>query len=256
MPCDLRLNTVKCSRKVWHVSKGPPTVQPWWVLLKTLFCFGGLSVVFTCLYCRWCMVGTFLREGWIFLSWSLVLWSPVPVCFHLLHLDGAEDKKKRSASTRAEQTPRGNRTGEGCKFTCLRKIRWSRLRLGLLGEWQISRFGEREPSGPKTFSSSKHPVSIIYRRREERVQVLLRKGGVLMEVPRFARQWERCLCWTRRRSLCPCSPEWPPSERETRRYPARRCSTHAWASRCKSMEVDTRFSFQIIYPQNSKKQKM
>lgn len=52
--------------------------------------------------------GMFLREGWLFLSWSLVLWSPVPVCFHLLHLDGAEDKEKCSASTRAEQTPWGN----------------------------------------------------------------------------------------------------------------------------------------------------
>lgn len=53
-------------------------------------------------------------------------------------------------------------------FTCLRKIRWSRLRLGLSGDWHLSRSGERDPSAPKTFSSSKHPVSIIYRRGQLR----------------------------------------------------------------------------------------
>lgn len=53
-------------------------------------------------------------------------------------------------------------------FTCLRKIRWSRLRLGLSGDWHLSRSGERDPSAPKTFSSSKHPVSITYRRGQLR----------------------------------------------------------------------------------------
>lgn len=77
--------------------------------------------------------------------------------------------KDRNAQPLCELHRRSEGT-ENCAFTCLRKIRWSSLRLGLSGEWHTSRTGERDPSAPKTFSSSKHPVSIIYRRGGEQVQ--------------------------------------------------------------------------------------
>lgn len=48
-------------------------------------------------------------------------------------------------------------------LTCLRKIRWRRLRLDCSGAWDQSRSGERVPSGPKMFSSAKHPVSMSWR---------------------------------------------------------------------------------------------
>lgn len=64
---------------------------------------------------------------------------------------------------------------ENCAFTYLRKIRWSSLRLGLSGDWHLSRSAERDPSAPKTFSSSKHPVSIIYSRWKEQVQAYFRQ---------------------------------------------------------------------------------
>lgn len=120
-----------------------------------------------------------------------------------------------------------------CAFTCLRKIRWSSLRPGLSGDWHLPRSGERDPSAPKTFSSSKQPVSIIYRRREEQVQVHSRQEKASVEVPRFARWWERCLCWIWRRNLCPSGPEWLPSVWKTHRCPARRCNTRVWASQIK-----------------------
>lgn len=63
------------------------------VLLKTLLRLGALSVVLTCLYCRYCVLG----EEFLFMSW--LLQSPAPVCFHLQHLDDAEEKEKPSAST-------------------------------------------------------------------------------------------------------------------------------------------------------------
>lgn len=79
---------------------------------------------------------------------------------------------------------------------------------------------------------------------------------VSVEVPRFARLWELCLCWIWRRNLCPAGPEWLPSVWKTHRCPARRCSTRAWASRVIktqwSMELNTRFYSRIICPpQNS-----
>lgn len=92
-----------------------------------------------------------------------------PVCLHLQRLDGADERQKCSTSTWTAQTLWGSK--ENCAFTCLWKSRWSSLGLGLLGDWRKSGTGERDRSALKTFSSSKHPVSIICRRGEEEVQV-------------------------------------------------------------------------------------
>lgn len=113
--------------------------------------------------------GMFLTEECLFLSW--LLQSAAAVCFHLQHLDDAEEREKTSTSTGTTPPPPHPPSPPPAKqkaaLTCLRKIRWSRLRLGLSGDWHRSRSGERDPSTPKTFSSSKHPVSIIYRRGGE-----------------------------------------------------------------------------------------
>lgn len=169
----------------------------------------------------------------------LVIRTAAPVCCHLQRLDGAEERQKSSTSTWTAQTLWGSKKkkiNKNCAFTCLRKSRWSSLRPGLSGEWHLSRSGERHPSALKMFSSSKHPVSIIWSRGDERVQVHFRRQRwKSVEVPRFARWWGRCLCWIWRGNLCPSGPEWLPSAWKTHRCPARRCSTRAWASQVKNL---------------------
>lgn len=139
-----------------HVFEETSTPEPWCGSLEVGWAVGWPHVSLLQVMCA----GMFLREEFLFMCW--LLQSPASVCFHLQHLDDAEKKEKPSTSTWTAQTPPPKI--QKAAFTCLRKIRWSRLRLGLSGDWHLSRSGERDPSAPKTFSSSKHPVSIIYRR--------------------------------------------------------------------------------------------
>lgn len=55
----------------------------------------------------------------------------------------------------------------GLTLSCLRNMRRNRpcLALGLLGPKDQSRSGGRDPIGPNTFSSSKHPVSMSYEQK-------------------------------------------------------------------------------------------
>lgn len=142
------------------------------VLLQTCSPFGGPSlVVFPHLYGRYYIVGcSSEKTEWFWIGLWLFghQFLSAFICSVWMVL-----MKDRNAQPLHELHRRSEET-ENCAFTCLRKIRCSSLRPGLSGDWHLSRSGERDPSAPKTFSSSKHPVSIIYR-REEQVQVHFRQ---------------------------------------------------------------------------------
>lgn len=107
------------------------------------------------------------------------------------------------------------------------------------------------PVGPKHIQLLE--ASGVYYLQKRTTEVLLRlKEQISMEVPHFARWWERCLCWIWRRSLCPSGPEWLLSAWKTHRCPARRCSTRAWASQ--QRDGAKQVPFNIIYPPQENKQ--
>lgn len=76
-----------------------------------------------------------------------------------------EERQKYSAATKPHTRFEKQR---GRVLTFLRKRRCSRPRLGFSGAWDHSRSGDRDPAGPKIFSSWKHPVSITCRGRRRR----------------------------------------------------------------------------------------
>lgn len=115
------------------------------------------------LVCRLCAVTVLTGSCWAVRTSCRSRWTPNSACFRLI-LIGAVGGMK-SFSFRRE--PRSD-TQVDCVLTCLRKIRCSRLRLGLSGVCDQTRSGDRDPAGPKVFSSLKHPVSITYRQRFRR----------------------------------------------------------------------------------------
>lgn len=192
------------------------------VLLKR---FGGLPVVFPCLYCR-CVLGRSSGN-------AVYVWIGVGVLGqHLLSAFICSIwmmlKKERNT-----QPLHGCRQGNG------------KLLLRVYGRFD----GAGCVWGFRGTDTCPGLESVTHRRRrhsapqnspclwageeEENWGSLQTEEEMFLEVPRSARWWGRCPCWIWRRSLCPTGPGWLLSAWKTHRCPARRCSTHAWASQAK-----------------------
>ena len=122
--------------------------------------------------------------------------APSSVCFHLTSPKCAVGgERERTCSTFTNSCLHTVWWAVRWLLTCLRKIRFSsRQRLGLSGACDHSRSKLRVPTAPKTFSSLKHPVSIIYRDDRYILTRLTKKTERLiiwcvweMNTPHFAR---------------------------------------------------------------------
>lgn len=133
-------------------------------------------VVFWCLCCR---LSWDSGQSYVFLMCCSPHWTTGSLCFHQNLNDAVWVKRGKISSAFHKAHTFWQNVFHVLTF--LRKIRRSRLRLGLSGAWDQMRSGDADPLGPKTFSSSKHPVSISYMEdREGRWGLKLLSGLTLV----------------------------------------------------------------------------
>lgn len=130
-------------------------------------------------WCLCCRLSWDSGQSYVFLMSCSPHWTTGSLCFRQNLNDAVWVKRGKISSA----FHKGHTFWQNVFYvlTFLRKIRRSRLRLGLSGAWDQSRSGDADPLGPKTFSSSKHPVSISYMEdREGRWGLKLLSGLTLV----------------------------------------------------------------------------